>query len=64
MSKSPSKKSDIRALSHIATSVERHTSVADSACDVQQNSSDSIPPRTRFPSAALPDSSLQGTCVD
>ena len=48
MSKSLSKESDICASSHIGTSVERHSSVADRACDVQQNSSGSVPLRTGF----------------
>ena len=49
MSKSPSKESDIPALSHIGTSVERHSSVVHSAC---------TPPRAGFLSAALGESSL------
>ena len=64
MSKSPSKESDIPSLSHIGTSVERHSSVVDSACDAHQNSPGSIPPRAGFLSTALPESSLQGTSID
>ena len=64
MSKSPSKESDIPALSHIGISVERHSGVVDSACDTHQNSPSSIPPRAGFLSAALPESSLQGTSID
>ena len=33
MSESPSKESDIPSLSHIGSSVERHSSVVDSVCD-------------------------------
>ena len=51
-------------LSHIDTSVERHSSVVDSACDAHQNSSDSIPPRVGFLLATLPESSLQETSID
>ena len=36
----------------------------DSACDVHQNSSDSIPPRVGFLLATLPKSSLQETSID
>ena len=43
MSKSSSKESDIPLLFHIGSSVERHSSVADSACDTHQNSPGSIP---------------------
>ena len=64
MSKSPSKESDIHPLSHIDTSVERHSSVVDSECDTHHNSPDSLPSRTGFFSAALPESSLQGTNID
>ena len=64
MSKSPSKESDIPSLSHIGTSVERHSSVVDSACDIHQNSPGSIPPRAEILSTALPESSLQGTSID
>ena len=64
MSKSPSKESDIPPLSQIGTSVERHSSVVDSACDAHHNSPDSLPSRTGFFSAALPESSLQGTNID
>ena len=59
MSKSPSKESDILPLCHIATSVERHSSVVVSACDAHQK-----PPRAGFLLAALPESSLQGTSID
>ena len=48
MSKSPSKESDIHPLSHIDTSVERHSGVVDSACDTHHNSPDSLPSRTGF----------------
>ena len=48
MSKSPSKESDIPALSHIGTSVERPSSAVDSACDAHQNSPGSISPRAGF----------------
>ena len=51
-------------LSHIDTSVERSSSVVDSACDAHQNSSDSIPPRVGFLLATLPESSLQETSID
>ena len=37
MSKSLSKESDIPPLSQIGLSVERHSSVVDSACDARQN---------------------------
>ena len=63
MSKSTSKESDIALLSHIGFSAERH-SVVDSACDARQNSSGSIPSRAGFLSAALSESSLQGTSID
>ena len=36
----------------------------DSACDARQNSLGSIPSRDGFLSAALPESSLQGTSTD
>ena len=58
MSKSPSKESDIPPLSHIGSSVERHSS------DTHQNSPGSIPTRAEIFSAALPESSLQGTIID
>ena len=64
MSTSPSKESDIPPLSHVGTSVERHNIVVDSACDAHQNNPRSIPPRAGFLSAALQESSLQGTTVD
>ena len=51
-------------LFHIDTSVERHSSVVDSACDAHQDIPDSIPPRAGFLSATLPESSLQGTSID
>ena len=38
MTKSPSKESDVPSLSHIGTSVERHSSAVDSACDAHHNS--------------------------
>ena len=56
MSKSPSKESDIPALSH--------SSVVNSACDTRQNSPSSIPSNAGFLRAALPESSLQGTSID
>ena len=64
LSKSPSKESDIRELSHIGTSIECHSGVVDSVCDTHQNSPSSIPPRTGFLSVALPEFSLQGTSTD
>ena len=64
MSKSPSKQNDVPGLSHIGSSVERYSSVVDSACDAHQNSPSSIPSRAEFFSAALPESSLQGTSID
>ena len=64
MSKSPNKESDVPALSHIGYSLERHSSVVNSACDARQSSSGSIPSRAGFLSAALPESSLQGTSID
>ena len=64
MSKSPSKESDIPPLSHSGTSVERHSSVADSACDAHQNRPCSIPAKAGFLSAALPESSLLGTSIN
>ena len=64
MSKSPSKESDIPPLSRIGSTVERHTSVVDNACDARQNSPGSIPSRAGFLSAALPESSLQGISID
>ena len=64
MSKSPNKESDVPALSHIGYSLERHSSVVNSACDARQSSSGSIPSRAGFLSAALPESSLQGTSND
>ena len=64
MSTSPSKESDIPTLSHIRSSLKRHSSVADSACDVRQNSPGSIPSRAGFLSAVLPEPSLQGTSID
>ena len=35
-----------------------------SACDAHQNRPGSVPPRTGFLSATLPESSLQGTSID
>ena len=64
MFKSPSKESDIPALSHIGSSVERHSSVVDIACDARQNSPCLIPSRAGLLSAALPEPSLQGTSID
>ena len=64
MSESPSKESDIPPLSHIGSSVERHSRVVDIACDAPQNSPGLIPSRVGFPSTALPESSLQGTSID
>ena len=64
MSKSPSKESDIPALSHIAILIGRNSSVVDSACDANQNSHGSIPPWTEFLSAEFPESSLLGTSID
>ena len=64
MCKSPSKESDIPTLSHIGSSIERHSCVIDSTCDARQNSPSSIPSRAGFLSAALPESSLQGTSID
>ena len=64
MSKSSNKESDVPALSHIGYSLERHSSVVNSACDARQSSSGSIPSRAGFLSAALPESSLQGTSID
>ena len=64
MSKSPSKESDIPALSHIGISAERISSVVDSACGGLENSPGPILPRTGFLSATLPEPSLQGTSID
>ena len=64
MSKSSSKESDIPPLSHIGSSVERHSSVVDSACDTHQNSPGSIPSGDGFLLTALPETSLQGTSID
>ena len=64
MSETHSKESDIPPLSHIGSSMERYNSVTDSACDTRQNRPRSIPTRTEFVTAALPESSLQGTSID
>ena len=64
MSKSPSEEGDIPPLSHIGTSVERHSSVVDRAWDAHQKRPGSIPPRAGFLSVALPESSLLGTSID
>ena len=64
MSETHSKESDIPPLSHIGSSMERYSSVTDSACDTRQNRPRSTPTRTEFVTAALPESSLQGTSID
>ena len=48
MSKSSSKESDIPALFHIGSSVERHIGVVNSACDARQNSLGSITSRAGY----------------
>ena len=58
MSKSPSKESDIPPLSHIGSSVERHSSDAHRIVPVR------YPQGLKFFSAALPESSLQGTIIN
>ena len=50
--------------SRIGFSIERHSSVVGSAHGALQIRSNSIPTRTEFLLATLPDSSLQGTSVD
>ena len=64
MTKSPSKESDVPSLSHIGTSIERHSSAVDSACDAHHDSPGSKPPRSGFLPAVLPESSLPGTSMD
>ena len=64
MTKIPSKESDIPKLSHNGSSVERHSSVVDSACDDRENSPGLIPSKAGFLSVALSESSLQGTSID
>ena len=64
MSKSSSNESDIPSLSHIGCTIECHSSAADSACHAGQDSPGSIPSWAGFLSAALGESSLQGTSTD
>ena len=64
MSESASKESDIPVLSHISSSAERHSSVVDSAYDACQKSPRLTPSKAGFLTAALPESSLQGTSID
>ena len=64
MSESPIKESDIPALSNNGSSVEQHSNVVDSACNARQNRPSLIPSRSGFLTAALPESSLQGTSTD
>ena len=64
MSESPSKESDIPALSHIGSSVERHNSAVDSVCDARQSRPRLIHSKTGFLTASLPEFSSQGTSID
>ena len=64
MSETHCRKKDFSELFHIGSSVKRHSSVVDSVCDARQNKFGSIPSRAEFVTAALLESSLQGTSID
>ena len=64
MSETYSKESNIPALSHIGSSVERHSSVVDNVCDARQHKPGLIPSRVELVAAALPESLLQGVSIN